>query len=113
MQIEYLHQNDATANDQLVSDASEHSLIINATGMGYVLCMDGHRHYKRPFSKNSRKNNSIIWSRLLKHFGQNRPATFYKCHTPRLSLPYVQGLNIPTVPEETPTGADFSAKSAA
>jgi len=34
MQIEYLHQNDATANDQLVSDASEHSLIINATGMG-------------------------------------------------------------------------------
>ena len=34
VQIEYLHQNDATANDQLVADASEHSLIINATGMG-------------------------------------------------------------------------------
>jgi shikimate dehydrogenase len=32
--IEYFHHSDATANDQLVARSSEHSLIINATGMG-------------------------------------------------------------------------------
>jgi shikimate dehydrogenase len=34
MQIEFLHQNEVAANDRLVASSSEHSLIINATGMG-------------------------------------------------------------------------------
>jgi shikimate 5-dehydrogenase len=34
MQIDYLHQKEVSANDQLVANSPERSLIINATGMG-------------------------------------------------------------------------------
>jgi len=40
--------------------------------VGYVLCMAGHSHYKRHFSKNSRKKRSINWWQSLSLFAQTK-----------------------------------------